>query len=130
MASSAVLRSLRFQKQLFKLKSVQQIVACGISSSSVICDKITHTGQQFDNEDWKKMRFTAAEKHKLVSENIAFDMVAEEPPTVVNARIVACDGGGGALGHPKVFINLDKPGIHVCGYCGDRYIKAKSDDDH
>nr|XP_019013418.1 uncharacterized protein I206_01484 [Kwoniella pini CBS 10737]OCF52199.1 hypothetical protein I206_01484 [Kwoniella pini CBS 10737] len=26
-------------------------------------------------------------------------------------------GGMGALGHPKVYINLDKPGPKVCGYC-------------
>lgn len=24
--------------------------------------------------------------------------------------------GGGALGHPKVFINLDKPGPKACNY--------------
>lgn len=33
-------------------------------------------------------------------------------------RIVSCDGGGGALGHPKVYINLDKAGEpNVCPYC-------------
>ncbi len=31
---------------------------------------------------------------------------------------MACDGGGGAAGHPKVFINTDKPEIATCGYCG------------
>lgn len=25
--------------------------------------------------------------------------------------------GGGPLGHPKVYINLDKPGPQACGYC-------------
>lgn len=24
--------------------------------------------------------------------------------------------GGGPLGHPKIFINLDKPGPKACGY--------------
>lgn len=33
-------------------------------------------------------------------------MVAEEPVSDVETRIVSCDGGGGALGHPKVYINL------------------------
>ncbi|KAI6246745.1 Lactobacillus shifted protein [Erysiphe necator] len=33
-------------------------------------------------------------------------------------RSVSCDGGGGPLGHPRVFINIDKPQICVCGYCG------------
>ena len=35
---------------------------------------------------------------------------------------VACDGGGGPLGHPKVYINLDDGETHVCIYCGLRYI--------
>jgi hypothetical protein len=25
--------------------------------------------------------------------------------------------GGGPLGHPKIYINLDKPGPHACTYC-------------
>lgn len=33
-------------------------------------------------------------------------------------RVVACDGGGGAAGHPRIFINTDKPEIATCGYCG------------
>jgi len=32
--------------------------------------------------------------------------------------MVSCDGGGGPLGHPRIFINLDKPQINVCTYCG------------
>ena len=34
---------------------------------------------------------------------------------------VSCDGGGGALGHPKVFINLDPSGPQSCIYCGLRF---------
>jgi NADH dehydrogenase (ubiquinone) Fe-S protein 6 len=33
-------------------------------------------------------------------------------------RVVACDGGGGPAGHPKIYINTDKPEIATCGYCG------------
>ena len=29
--------------------------------------------------------------------------------------------GGGALGHPRVYISLEKPGAHSCGYCGLRF---------
>jgi uncharacterized Zn-finger protein len=29
--------------------------------------------------------------------------------------------GGGALGHPKVMINLEVAGPHACGYCGLRF---------
>lgn len=41
-----------------------------------------------------------------VNKNFAIKLVAEEPVTDVGARVVSCDGGGGALGHPKVYINL------------------------
>ena len=39
----------------------------------------------------------------------------------VHDRKVACDGGGGPLGHPKIFINVDKPQICHCTYCGLPY---------
>lgn len=41
-----------------------------------------------------------------VNEKFAIDLVHEEPPTEIDGRSVWCDGGGGALGHPKVYINL------------------------
>lgn len=40
----------------------------------------------------------------------------------VDQRMVACDGGGGPLGHPKIFINVDKPQINMCTYCGLPYV--------
>ena len=36
---------------------------------------------------------------------------------------VACDGGGGALGHPKVYLNLAPKGEVECPYCGRHYVK-------
>jgi NADH dehydrogenase (ubiquinone) Fe-S protein 6 len=37
-----------------------------------------------------------------------------------------CDGGGGALGHPLEYIELDlvKPGPNTCKYCGLRFIST------
>jgi uncharacterized Zn-finger protein len=37
---------------------------------------------------------------------------------------VACDGGGGALGHPRVFLHVDpdKGDSVVCGYCSRTYV--------
>ncbi|TFY54772.1 hypothetical protein EVJ58_g8658 [Rhodofomes roseus] len=54
----------------------------------------------------------------------ALQMIADEPIRVVHGRKAVCDGGGGPLGHPKIFINLDKPGPKPCGYCGLRYEQA------
>ncbi|TXT08700.1 hypothetical protein VHUM_02828 [Vanrija humicola] len=51
----------------------------------------------------------------------AMGLLNEQPITFVDKRVVSCDGGGGPLGHPKIFINLDKPGARACGYCGARY---------
>ncbi|HYV89795.1 MAG TPA: zinc-finger domain-containing protein [Candidatus Polarisedimenticolia bacterium] len=46
---------------------------------------------------------------------------------------IGCDGGGGALGHPLVYLTMDNSGKVDCPYCGRRYIRGfggKSDDAH
>ncbi|MGB4101771.1 MAG: zinc-finger domain-containing protein [Alphaproteobacteria bacterium] len=38
-------------------------------------------------------------------------------------RVVGCDGGGGALGHPRVFLTIPSDADHVdCPYCGRRFV--------
>nr|ODN87467.1 NADH dehydrogenase (ubiquinone) Fe-S protein 6 [Cryptococcus depauperatus CBS 7841] len=70
----------------------------------------------------------------------AMGMVNEDPVRLVQGRRAVCDGGeygaevkkdtygknkgGGALGHPKIYINLDKPGPKACGYCSIRFEQA------
>ena len=47
---------------------------------------------------------------------------APEVIEVTKSRI-ACDGGGGALGHPRVWLEIDpKTGFVECGYCDRRYV--------
>lgn len=41
-----------------------------------------------------------------MNKSFAFELIESVPPKKVTERIVSCDGGGGALGHPKVYINL------------------------
>ncbi|TPX14344.1 uncharacterized protein E0L32_005540 [Thyridium curvatum] len=48
----------------------------------------------------------------------AMELVHKQPVRWTHDRIVACDGGGGPAGHPRIFINTDKPEIATCGYCG------------
>ena len=60
-----------------------------------------------------------------VNEQFAISLLAEEPVVSVEGTHVWCDGGRGALGHPKVYINLDKPEINDCGYCGKRFVAHK-----
>lgn len=45
-------------------------------------------------------------------------MIHKQPVRWTHDRIVSCDGGGGPLGHPRIFINVDKPQICACTYCG------------
>ena len=49
------------------------------------------------------------------------------PPEVIEVTEseVACDGGEGALGHPRVFLAIGPSGEVVCPYC-DRLFKLKA----
>jgi uncharacterized Zn-finger protein len=41
----------------------------------------------------------------------------------VNSLEVACDGGGGPLGHPKVYLHIDQDkGRITCPYCSRSYV--------
>ncbi|XP_029442957.1 NADH dehydrogenase [ubiquinone] iron-sulfur protein 6, mitochondrial [Rhinatrema bivittatum] len=80
-------------------------------------ERVTHTGQVFAGKDYRKVRFVARQKE--VNEQFAINLIAEQPVTEISSRVISCDGGGGALGHPKVYINLDKDSkTGTCGYCG------------
>jgi uncharacterized Zn-finger protein len=39
----------------------------------------------------------------------------------VKSRRVACSGVGGALGHPRVFMEMGEQGWVECGYCDRRF---------
>ncbi|KAF7845963.1 hypothetical protein BT93_L5781 [Corymbia citriodora subsp. variegata] len=51
----------------------------------------------------------------------AIELIHKQPVRWVDSKSVPCDGGGGPLGHPKIFINTDKPQICMCTYCGLPY---------
>ncbi len=40
----------------------------------------------------------------------------------VDSEIVACDGGGGPLGHPLVYLNMEGKGEIECPYCSRRFV--------
>ena len=52
----------------------------------------------------------------------------QAPPEIlrVHARRVACDGSGhgisAALGHPRVYLEIDEHGYVDCGYCDRRFV--------
>jgi uncharacterized Zn-finger protein len=41
---------------------------------------------------------------------------------VVNRSRVDCDGSGGALGHPKVYLEMGEQDFVECGYCDRRFV--------
>ena len=47
-----------------------------------------------------------------------------DPPEVFEAQStrVACDGGGGALGHPLVYMEMGDSDFVECGYCDRRFV--------
>ncbi|RDD46980.1 NADH dehydrogenase [ubiquinone] iron-sulfur protein 6, mitochondrial [Trichoplax sp. H2] len=119
---------------------IQPIVANYSKLVEVDKEVVTHTGQVFDKNDRRRARFIDREKEasnhqdikiihlcsanlSQVNERFAIDLINEVPPIKVKGRHVWCDGGNSALGHPKVYINLDSPGPQICAYCGLRYIR-------
>lgn len=55
----------------------------------------------------------------------AIELIHKQPVNWVKERTVKCDGGGGPLGHPRIFINVDKPQICWCTYCGLPYVSLR-----
>ena len=49
-------------------------------------------------------------------------MIEVEDVVLVDSRSVACDGGQGPLGHPRVYLAIDKTGEVECPYCSRRFI--------
>ena len=55
-------------------------------------------------------------------------IMTDQPETLrVSQSRVACDGaddipGGAALGHPRVWLEIDEAGYVDCGYCDRRFV--------
>lgn len=56
--------------------------------------------------------------------------MAVKPPEIIevdeDADEVSCDGGGGALGHPKVWYVFEDLDMVECGYCDRAFIQKKA----
>ena len=44
----------------------------------------------------------------------------------VESKRVACDGGSGALGHPKIYMEMGTANEVVCPYCSRRFVLVQS----
>lgn len=53
-------------------------------------------------------------------------MSIDAPETItVTEKRVSCDGGGGALGHPRVWLSIGEEGFVECGYCDRKFVLAE-----
>ena len=51
------------------------------------------------------------------------DLPAPEE-VVVRSRRIACDGVGGVLGHPRVWLEMGEASFVECPYCDRRFVLA------
>lgn len=60
------------------------------------------------------------------------DIPYSDPPEVilVDTKRVVCDGGGGALGHPRVYMEMGADDFVECGYCDRRFQLRVADEGH
>jgi len=42
--------------------------------------------------------------------------------TEIDGQEASCDGGGGALGHPRIYLTIGQRGEVVCPYCSRRFV--------
>ncbi|HEY7852984.1 MAG TPA: zinc-finger domain-containing protein [Caulobacteraceae bacterium] len=58
---------------------------------------------------------------------VTADFPAPDAPEIVTvtSRRLACDGVGGALGHPRVWLEMGEADFVECGYCDRRFVLAK-----
>lgn len=47
-----------------------------------------------------------------------------------NTKRVACDGGGGALGHPRVWLEMGDKSQVECPYCDRLYVLSSAAGSH
>lgn len=58
-------------------------------------------------------------------------MTSQAPETkIVDSYKVACDGGEGALGHPRVYLQIpQEQGWVECPYCDCKYVHRSAAED-
>jgi uncharacterized Zn-finger protein len=60
-----------------------------------------------------------------------FPMTVEAPEIIeVDNTRVACDGGGGALGHPRVYLEMGDENFVECPYCDRRFVLREGASGH
>ena len=55
--------------------------------------------------------------------------ISSEAAIPTTEKRVSCNGGGGALGHPQVWLTLGVDDEVTCPYCSRSYVKAGAEDE-
>lgn len=75
-------------------------------------------------------RKTAAEPATRPTATPKAAIGSDAPETViVHSHRIACEGVGGALGHPRVWLELGEAGWVDCPYCDRRFVAATAPGD-
>jgi uncharacterized Zn-finger protein len=48
-------------------------------------------------------------------------------PIETKNSVIKCDGGGGPLGHPVIYLNLGKEAKIVCPYCSRCFVEVEKE---
>ena len=62
--------------------------------------------------------------NRAAGSTIRINVTVMTPLETIEAddTVVACDGGNGPLGHPRVYLNMGDKGQIDCPYCGRHYV--------
>ncbi|EIF45923.1 hypothetical protein HII13_002615 [Brettanomyces bruxellensis] len=71
------------------------------------------------------VRFVGRDLSKQPFAEAAIELTKMQPIHYVSSDIAVCQGTTSLLGHPKVYINLDKDMVGHCGYCGAKYAREE-----
>jgi uncharacterized Zn-finger protein len=69
------------------------------------------------------IRAVAGKGRAIMAQNDAPREAGAPEVIEVDFDVVACDGGGGALGHPRVYLSLAGRDFVECGYCDRRFVR-------
>ena len=75
----------------------------------------------------RQVRKPAAKSPKRAESAPVAPVAGLPAPEVVEVRShrIACDGVGGALGHPRVWLEMGEADFVECPYCDRRFVLAK-----
>lgn len=84
--------------------------------------------QQLKEKGMTGARFEQLDLESQPAPLAAIELIKTFPIKQSNERIVYCDGldGNVALGHPRIFLNLDQGKVISCIYCGLRFQKKET----